>query len=99
MPSPEKEPGSRGFIIPIGGAEDKIQDRAILTRFFELSGDENSKIAIIPTASSLEDTGERYKKIFTEMGGDAVVLPIKDRNDAEREDYLEELEESISGRS
>ena len=25
MPSPETEPGSRGFIIPIGGAEDKIE--------------------------------------------------------------------------
>mgnify|MGYP001335740737 CR=1 FL=1 len=28
MPSPELEPGTRGYIIPIGGAEDKIQDRA-----------------------------------------------------------------------
>jgi hypothetical protein len=24
MPSPESVPGSRGFIIPIGGAEDKV---------------------------------------------------------------------------
>jgi len=94
MPSPEKEPGSRGFIIPIGGAEDKVQDRDILSRFFDLSGAEKSKIAVIPTASSLDDTGDRYKSIFNEMGGSAVVLPIKDRDDAEREDYLEELEDS-----
>jgi len=92
MPSPELEPGTRGYIIPIGGAEDKIQDRAILSRFFDICGGEHSKIAIIPTASSLEDTGDRYKKIFNEMGGNAVVLQIQDRNDAENEQYLSELQ-------
>ena len=84
MPSPELEPGTRGFIIPIGGAEDKMQDMAILSRFFDLSGGKKSKIAIIPTASSLQDTGDRYKKIFQDMGGEAVVLFIRDREDAGR---------------
>lgn len=85
MPSPETEPGSRGFIIPIGGAEDKIQDKAILSRFFLLSGEEKGKIAIIPTASSLDDTGDRYKKIFEDMGATAFVLAIRNRVDAENE--------------
>jgi cyanophycinase len=93
MPSPEKEPGTRGFIIPIGGAEDKVQDRAILSRFFELCAAEQSYIAIIPTASSLDDTGTRYQKIFQDMGGKAVVLHIQDRKDAENEEYLEILEQ------
>lgn len=93
MPSPELEPGTRGYIIPIGGAEDKIQDRAILTRFFDICGGKQSKVAIIPTASALEDTGERYKKIFKELGGSAVVLQIQDRSDAENERYLEELQD------
>ena len=94
MPSPELEPGTRGFIIPIGGAEDKMQDMAILSRFFDLSGGKKSKIAIIPTASSLQDTGDRYKNIFQDMGGEAVVLFIRDREDAGREDYLQELEDA-----
>ena len=94
MPSPELEPGTRGFIIPIGGAEDKMQDMAILSRFFDLSGGKKSKIAIIPTASSLKDTGDRYQKIFKDMGGNAVVLFIRDREDAGREDYLRELKDA-----
>ena len=47
MPSPELEPGSRGFIIPIGGAEDKLKDKAILSRFLDLSGGEKSNILMI----------------------------------------------------
>ena len=74
MPSPELEPGSRGFIIPIGGAEDKLKDKAILARFLDLSGGEDSKILIIPTASMLDDTGTRYKDVFEKMGGQAVVM-------------------------
>ena len=86
MPSPELEPGSRGFIIPIGGAEDKLKDKAILTRFLDLSGGEDSRILIIPTASMLDDTGTRYKDVFEKMGGQASVLPIKTRRDAEELD-------------
>ena len=93
MPSPEKEPGSRGYIIPIGGAEDKVQDRSILSRFFQLSGEEDAKIAIIPTASSLEDTGDRYKKIFENLGATAFVLAIKTRTDADNKVVCELLDD------
>ena len=72
-PSPVPEESKRGYIIPIGGAEDKIRDKAILHRFLELSGGRGASIAIIPTASSLSDTGERYQKIFRSMNGDAHV--------------------------
>ena len=44
---------SRGYIIPIGGAEEKIRNRAILRRFVELCGGAKARIAIIPTASRL----------------------------------------------
>jgi cyanophycinase len=93
MPSPEKEPGSRGYIIPIGGAEDKVQDRSILSRFFQLSGEEEAKIAIIPTASSLDDTGDRYKKIFEDLGATAFVLAIKTRTDADDKSVCELLDD------
>ena len=73
-PSPVPEESKRGYIIPIGGAEDKIRDKAILHRFLELSGGRGASIAIIPTASSLSDTGERYQKIFRSMNGDAHVM-------------------------
>ncbi|MEC7987890.1 MAG: cyanophycinase [Myxococcota bacterium] len=93
-PSPVPEESKRGYIIPIGGAEDKMRDKAILHRFLDLSGGKRGSIAIIPTASSLEDTGERYQKIFRSMGGDAHVIQIRERSDAEREDVLNILEKA-----
>lgn len=93
-PSPVPETSSRGYIIPIGGAEDKVQGKDILSRFFSLSGGNNSMIAIIPTASMLDDTGDRYKNIFESMGGKARVIAIRERADAENEEYSAILEDA-----
>ena len=53
----------RGYIIPVGGAEEKIGDVTILRRFASLCGTDG-RIAIIPTASELSDTGARYETLF-----------------------------------
>ena len=95
-PSPESSPGSRGYIIPIGGAEDKFQDKAILHHFVRLSGGDKANILVIPTASRLEDTGDRYCTIFKEMGADAKSLPIIDRKDADADSSLA-LFEGVTG--
>ena len=69
MPHSDERPDpSRGYIIPIGGAEEKVRDRKILRRFVELCGGDSARIAIIPTASQLEDTGSRYEDVFRDMG-------------------------------
>ena len=47
----------RGYIIPIGGGEDKDAHPVILQRFVELAGGRNANIAVFPTASRLEETG------------------------------------------
>jgi cyanophycinase len=53
----------------IGGAEDKLKDRVILTRFVSLAGGADSRIAVISTASSLGDAAtELYRELFTQMG-------------------------------
>jgi len=84
----------RGFIVPVGGAEEKIGDVAILRRFAELCGGESCKIAIIPTASMLSETGGRYEKIFIDLGvSQASVLPIAHRSDCERKDWLDVLDQ------
>ena len=86
---------SRGYIIPIGGAEAKISDRAILRRFVEVSGGEGARIAIIPTASSLDDTGPRYEEVFHDLGASgATTLPFQERSDCKRQDWIEILEQS-----
>ncbi|MCC6624516.1 MAG: cyanophycinase [Deltaproteobacteria bacterium] len=85
----------RGWIVPVGGAEEKIQDQRILRRFVELAGDRKAHIAIIPTASELSDTGKRYVDLFEALGAErAVTLPFLERADAERPELLAELEQA-----
>ena len=65
-----------GFIIPIGGAEEKLSGRTILRRFADLCGGAEARIVIIPTASSIADTSARYEQVFTDLGvGHVVSLP------------------------
>ncbi len=94
-PARVKEGHTRGFIIPIGGAEDKLRDPEILKRFVRICGGKRARLAIIPTASEMRDTGTRYAKVFEEIGVREVrVYPFANREDCEREDQLEELTES-----
>ncbi len=58
-----------GTVIIIGGAEDKVRDRVILSRFVSLAGGTDATIAVVSTASSLGlEAGERYKAVFGELG-------------------------------
>jgi len=62
-----------GTVIVIGGAEDKVRDRVILSRFVALAGGADATIAVISTASSLGlEAGERYRQVFTELGAPRV---------------------------
>jgi cyanophycinase len=84
----------RGFIFPIGGAEEKFRDPVILKRFVDICG-EDSTIAIIPTASQLEDTGDRYVAIFQDLGvSNPISLPFNTRQDCQDEGMLKRLAEA-----
>ena len=86
---------TRGPLLAIGGAEDKFRDRAILRRFTELSGGDDARIAIIPTASAIDDAGQRYKAIFLELGAtSAEVLFVGDRDDANSDELVSLIEQS-----
>ena len=67
-PSRVAEGAARGYIVPIGGAENKENDRRILRRFVEVSGGEDADIVVIPTASKMHETGPRYEALFRELG-------------------------------
>ena len=70
----------RGYIVPVGGAEDKVSDVDILRRFTEIAGGKHARIAIIPTASVLSETGSKYEKLFDQLGArDATALPYAER--------------------
>jgi cyanophycinase len=84
--------GERGWIIPIGGAENKENSPQILRRFVELAGGTAADIVVIPTASSSISTGPRYERLFTEMGASKVAsLDFDTRRDAEEPGRLERL--------
>ena len=67
---------TEGHVIVIGGAEDKVRERVILSRFVKLAGGHDARIAVVSTASSLGPlAGEMYRRVFTELGA-AEVIPI-----------------------
>jgi cyanophycinase len=95
MPSPDIEGVKRGYVIPIGGAEEKTGNPEILQKFVDLAGGKDAVISVIPTASQLKDTGERYQSIFEDLGAGIIHrLPINERSDAKKSAYLELLERS-----
>jgi cyanophycinase len=86
---------TRGWIVPIGGAEDKENSPAILKRFVALAGGANADIVVIPTASQLRDTGARYERLFGELGVERVTaIDFDTRRDAEEPGRLARLEQA-----
>jgi len=82
-------------ILVIGGAEDKVNLREILTTFWSRSGGCDSIIAIVPSASREPAIlGERYQSIFTEMGSKKIkILDVRDRSQGEDSEFIEFIEE------
>ncbi len=94
-PSSIESDVDRGYIIPIGGAEEKLKNPEILDRFVEVCGGKTARIAIIPTASELEDTGRNYEKLFRRLGiRHARVLPLETRADCDDEKHQDYLSKS-----
>jgi cyanophycinase len=92
MPSKIPEGATRGWIIPIGGAENKENDRHILERFVRVSGGEQADIVVIPTASRMHETGPRYEQLFRNLGAERVtVMDFDTRRDCQEAGRLERL--------
>ena len=66
-PSRVPDGQTRGWIVPIGGAEDKLGDEVVLKRFVRVCGGRDARIAVIPTASELSSTGRNYEELFREL--------------------------------
>ena len=95
MPSRVPDGRRRGWLIPIGGAENKENDRRILERFVSVSGGEDADIVVIPTASRMHETGARYEEIFSDIGARRVtVMDFDTRRDCHERGRLERLEEA-----
>jgi cyanophycinase len=95
MPSRVPEGQTRGWIVPIGGAENKENDRPILERFVRVSGGEEADIVVIPTASRMHETGSRYEQLFRDIGAARVTaMDFDTRRDCQERGRLERLEQA-----
>ena len=95
MPSRVPEGHRRGWIVAIGGAENKENDRRILERFVAFSGGATADIVVIPTASRMHETGPRYERLFGDIGVARVsVMDFDTRRDACEPGRLARLEEA-----
>lgn len=96
-PSKTLEGSQRGWVIPIGGAEEKAKQNhpSILKRFVEVSGGSKADIVILPTASRLPDTGAKYERIFLELGAErATAINFDTRRDCEEPGRLARIREA-----
>lgn len=92
-PALVKDDQDRGFIIPIGGGEDRVKEMQIHRKFVDLSGGGDADIVVVPTASQLETTGPDYNAIFRELGaGQVEFLPITSRSDCDNPEFTEMLD-------
>jgi len=69
----------------IGGAEDKLRDKAILSRFAKFAGGSEGRVVVISTASSLGDQAtEMYRELFLDLGlGEVTGLRPEEREEAD----------------
>jgi cyanophycinase len=80
----------RGYIVPIGGGEEKAGNTEILDRFVEICGGRKARIAIIPTASEREETGRDYEKVFRKLHvRDVHALQLLTRQDCQDQEHLD----------
>ena len=94
-PSRVPEGETRGYIVPIGGAENKENDPKILARFVKVSSGGDADIVVIPTASRAHETGDRYQKIFRDLGARRVdVMDFDTRRDCQEPGRLARLQEA-----
>ncbi len=81
----------QGYLILIGGAEDKKGDKILLKRLLEVT--QAKHIIIIPTASSYpHEVGRNYQEAFARLNiTDVEVFDIRYPEEADREEHFAKL--------
>ena len=81
----------RGYLVAIGGAEDKTSDLAILRQLFSLSPRDNKEVAVLATASGFpEEVVPLYERAFDRLGASKVHhIDVRTRADAREPENVE----------
>lgn len=87
---------SKGYLLLIGGAENKSDGCRILEKVVELSGRREACLTVITVATAKpERVGEDYVKLFSRLGvEDVVALDIKTRQEAKKDYIAERIQKS-----
>jgi cyanophycinase len=79
-------------LMAIGGAVN-FEEPVIFKEFVRRTGGAKARIAILPQASGLKDTGKEYVKTFQELGvkSKPISLEFRERKLADKKDHLDML--------
>src|SRR6202046_2806749 len=92
MPSKIPHGETRGWIVPIGGAENKENNPPSTRQFVRVSRGSDADTFVIPTASRMHETGTRYEKLFQDLGAARVtVMDFDTRRDCQEQGRLERI--------
>ncbi len=85
-----KIPQPKGILIPIGGGEDKKEQKVVLTRVIEETKKKHPRICVITLATNLpKEVGNDYKNAFKDLGILKVhLVHYEHRPDADSEEHL-----------
>src|SRR5690554_5772126 len=88
---------AKGYLVIIGGAEDKEGDSKILKHVADMIYDEEV-LTILTTATELpEETGSNYREVFSRLGVKNInVLNINTRESANNKKNCNLLKESVA---
>ncbi len=86
---------NNGYLLIIGGAEDKRGDRSILAQAADMVR-EDEILTIVTTATNYpEEVGQEYKDVFYNLGVDNInILNIESREDANSEEVCDVIRRS-----
>ncbi|CUR57707.1 Cyanophycinase [metagenome] len=88
----------RGPLMVIGGAEDKLRRRNVLSEFVRAAGGPEARIAVIPTASSLgPEVVEVYDALFTRLGAASVVSARPETRDQAHDPAYVDVLDDVTG--
>ena len=86
---------SRGYLIIIGGAEDKKGDSVILKQAPEMLSDSDTLTVLTTATEKPEETGRDYYEVFRRLGVKNIqILNINTRDDAGKEENCRMIENS-----
>lgn len=83
----------QGHLLIIGGAEDRLRDKIILKRFYELCGGELANILVLTAASADQAASwQGYARVFSELGSrNTSHLEINSQDDANDDSAVNRL--------